>query len=195
MRNPLRNSVVFISHPLECTRRHSATENYIRVVAWVDKGRHANGMGRKKKVEATVKGGADIACPTVGVPVKKKGGRPAKTVSTDAQKKACEAAYLGMPEERIAILCGFYDGGGTWAAYLTRNPEFAGQLKASRVAGEVDMTKRVMGAENGWQGSAWLLERTRGYVARQQLEHSGPGGKALTIAHQVLAAVSVGERG
>ena len=126
--------------------------------------------------------------------VKGKGGRPAKTVSTDTQKKACEAAYLGMPEERIAILCGFFDGGGTWAAYLARNPEFAGQLKASRVSGEVDMTKRVMGAENGWQGSAWLLERTRGYVARQQLEHSGPGGKSLTIAHQVLAVVNPAER-
>ena len=131
---------------------------------------------------------------TVVEKVRGKGGRPAKTVSTDTQKKACEAAYLGMPEERIAILCGFFDGGGTWAAYLTRNPEFAGQLKASRVSGEVDMTKRVMGAENGWQGSAWLLERTRGYVARQQLEHSGPGGKSLTIAHQVLAVVNPAER-
>ena len=131
---------------------------------------------------------------TVVEKVRGKGGRPAKTVSTDTQKKACEAAYLGMPEERIAILCGFFDGGGTWAAYLARNPEFAGQLKASRVSGEVDMTKRVMGAENGWQGSAWLLERTRGYVARQQLEHSGPGGKSLTIAHQVLAVVNPAER-
>lgn len=161
-------------------------------------------MAKKRLVKAekkTMGGGSEggslagKACGEGGVEkVRKKPGRPAKTVSTDTQKKACEAAYLGMPEERIAILCGFFDGGGTWAAYLTRNPEFAGQLKASRVSGEVDMTKRVMGAENGWQGSAWLLERTRGYVARQQLEHSGPGGKSLTIAHQVLAVVNPAER-
>ena len=151
----------------------------------------------KEKLEGGNEGGSLVASSggeTVVGKVKGKGGRPAKTVSTDTQKKACEAAYLGMPEERIAILCGFFDGGGTWAAYLTRNPEFAGQLKSSRVSGEVDMTKRVMGAENGWQGSAWLLERTRGYVARQQLEHSGPGGKSLTIAHQVLAVVNPAER-
>jgi len=147
-----------------------------------------------KEVSQVVGKGSEGSEAKGGKVEKRKPGPAQKVVPTDTQKKAIEAAYLGMPEERIAILCGFYDGGGTWAAWLTRHPEFAGQLKASRVSGEVDMTKRVMGAENGWQGSAWLLERTRGYVARQQLEHSGPGGKALTIAHQVLAAVQHGER-
>ncbi len=123
-----------------------------------------------------------------------KGGRPARTVPTELQKKAVRAAELGIPDERIAILCGFYDGGGAWGAYLTRNPDFGNELKQARVRGEVDMASVVQGAGNGWQGSAWILERTRGYVARQQLEHSGPGGKALTIAHQVLAAVQHGER-
>jgi len=123
-----------------------------------------------------------------------KGGRPVRTVPTELQKKAVRAAELGIPDERIAILCGFYDGGGAWGAYLTRNPDFANELKQSRVRGEVDMASVVQGAGNGWQGSAWILERTRGYVARQQLEHSGPGGKDLTIAHQVLAAVQHGER-
>ena len=123
-----------------------------------------------------------------------KGGRPVRTVPTELQKKAVRAAELGIPEERIAILCGFYDGGGAWGAYLTRHPEFGNELRQARVRGEVDMASVVQGAGNGWQGSAWILERTRGYVARQQLEHSGPGGKALTIAHQVLAAVQHGER-
>ena len=129
-----------------------------------------------------------------GGKVGSKGGRPARTVPTELQKKAVRAAELGIPDERIAILCGFYDGGGAWGAYLTRNPEFGNELKQARVRGEVDMASVVQGAGNGWQGSAWILERTRGYVARQQLEHSGPGGKALTIAHQVLAAVQHGER-
>jgi hypothetical protein len=154
---------------------------------------YGGGTGVREVSQGSGKGGMEKVG-KVGKVERKKPGPAQKVVPTDTQKKAIEAAYLGMPEERIAILCGFYDGGGTWAAWLTRHPEFAGQLKASRVSGEVDMTKRVMGAENGWQGSAWLLERTRGYVARQQLEHSGPGGKALTIAHQVLAAVQHGER-
>jgi hypothetical protein len=126
---------------------------------------------------------------------RKKIGRPGIVLSTEDEKTALQAAYLGMPEERVAILCGFADGSGAgWGQWLTRNPEFARRLRTSRVRGEVEMQQRVLEAPNGWQGAAWLLERTRGYVARQQLEHSGPGGKALTIAHQVLAAVQHGER-
>ena len=125
----------------------------------------------------------------------KKIGRPGKVVSPEAKKTALQAAYLGMPEERVAILCGFADGSGTgWGQWLVRNPTFAAELRQARVTGEVEMQRKVLDAPNGWQGAAWLLERTRGYVARQQLEHSGPGGKALTIAHQVLAAVQHGER-
>jgi len=124
----------------------------------------------------------------------KKIGRPGKVVSPEAKKTAIQAAYLGMPEERIAIVCGFADGSGTgWGQWLVRNPTFAAELRQARVTGEVEMQRKVLDAPNGWQGAA-LLERTRGYVARQQLEHSGPGGKALTIAHQVLAAVQHGER-
>ena len=126
---------------------------------------------------------------------RKKIGRPGKVVSPEAKKTALQAAYLGMPEERVAILCGFADGSGTgWGQWLVRNPTFAAELRQARVTGEVEMQRKVLDAPNGWQGAAWLLERTRGYVARQQLEHSGPGGKALTIAHQVLAAVQHGER-
>ena len=125
----------------------------------------------------------------------KKIGRPRKVVSPEDQKDACEAAYLGMPEERIAILCGFTDGGGAgWGQYLVRNPEFAGRIRIARSKGELEMQRRILSGDGGWQGSAWLLERTRGYVARQQLEHSGPGGKSLTIAHQVLAVVNPAER-
>lgn len=145
--------------------------------------------------EACGEGGAVKVGGESGVEkVKGKIGRPAKTVSTEDQKDACEAAYLGMPEERIAILCGFTDGGGAWGAYLARNPEFAGRIRTARSRGELEMQRRILSGDGGWQGSAWLLERTRGYVARQQLEHSGPGGKSLTIAHQVLAVVNPAER-
>lgn len=129
-----------------------------------------------------------------GNEIESKFGRVPKPLPEETEKNALRAASLGIPEERIAILCGFHGNAGGWQRLLSRNPTFARRLAEERVRGELAMVGAVTEAGNGWQGSAWVLERTRGYVARQQLEHSGPGGKALTIAHQVLAAVQHGER-
>lgn len=151
----------------------------------------------EKTLEGGNEGGSLVgkACGETFEKGEKKIGRPRKVVSPEDQKDAIDAAYLGMPEERIAILCGFTDGGGAgWGQYLVRNPEFAGRIRIARSKGELEMQRRILSGDGGWQGSAWLLERTRGYVARQQLEHSGPGGKSLTIAHQVLAVVNPAER-
>ena len=115
-------------------------------------------------------------------------------VSDEAKKNAIEAARIGIPTEKIAILLGFYGNDTGWVRWLSQEPEFAGQLAQSRVAGEVAMQHTVLSGSDGWQGSAWTLERRHGCVARQQLEHSGPGGKSLTIAHQVLAVVNPAER-
>ena len=119
----------------------------------------------------------------------KKVGRPEKLVSAEQKKLATRAAYLGMPEERIAMLCGFASGNPTgWGQYLLRNPAFKQELETARVTGEVEMQGRVLDASVGWQGAAWLLERTRGYVARAQLEHTGKGGKDLSISGTLLGA-------
>jgi hypothetical protein len=119
----------------------------------------------------------------------KKVGRPEKLVSAEQKKLATRAAYLGMPEERIAILCGFASGNPTgWGQYLLRNPVFKQELEQARATGEVEMQGRVLDASNGWQGAAWLLERTRGYVARASLEHTGKGGKDLSISGALLGA-------
>ena len=108
-------------------------------------------------------------------PVRKKIGRPLKVLSADTTKKAIEAARLGIPLERIAIGCGFFDSGQGWQNYLARNPDFANAIKQAQFEGELELTSVVRQCGNGWQGSAWLLERTRGYVARAQLEHTGKG--------------------
>jgi len=118
----------------------------------------------------------------------KKIGRPQKTLSTEQIKTAVEAARLGIPMERIAIGCGFHDGGSTWALYLQRNPSFANQIREAQFKGELELASVVRSASNGWQGSAWLLERTRGYVARASLEHTGKGGKDLSISGALLGA-------
>lgn len=115
-------------------------------------------------------------------------GRPLKILSTEVTKKAIEAARLGIPLERIAIGCGFWNNGAGWQSYLARNPAFAAELEQARFEGELDLTSVVRSCGPGWQGSAWLLERTRGYVARAQLEHTGKGGKELSVSGALLGA-------
>lgn len=123
--------------------------------------------------------------------VKGKVGRPCKVIPVEQLKKALKAAELGIPLERVAILCGFPSGNaGGWADYLRRNPEFAAELERARLEGELDMSCVVRTAGPGWQGSAWLLERTRGYVARAQLDHTTKG-KELSISGNLLGAFGV----
>ena len=120
--------------------------------------------------------------------VGKKIGRPLKVLSTETTKKALEAAKLGIPLDRIAIGCGYWNNGSGWQQYLARNPKFASELEQARFEGELELTSVVRSCGNGWQGSAWLLERTRGYVARASLEHTGKGGKELSVSGNLLGA-------
>jgi hypothetical protein len=123
----------------------------------------------------------------------KKVGRPEKSVSSEQKKTALRAAYLGMPEDRVAVLCGFSCGNPAgWGAYLSRHPDFKRELESARVTGEVEMQGRVLDASNGWQGAAWLLERTRGYVARAQLDHTTKG-KELSVSGSLLGAFGGGK--
>ena len=123
-----------------------------------------------------------------------KGGRPRIRVSDEAKKKIIQGVRLGIPVDRLIPIAIPSGSPGAWANLMRLDPVFAEQIQSAKAEGELDLVLRVSSSSDGWQSSAWLLERTRGYVARQQLEHSGPGGKALTIAHQVLAAVQHGER-
>ncbi len=123
---------------------------------------------------------------------KKKVGRPLKILSADVTKKAIEAARLGIPLERIAIGCGFWNNGAGWQSYLARNPAFAAELEQARFDGEVELSSVVRQCGNGWQGSAWLLERTRGYVARAQLDHTTKG-KELSVSGSLLGAFGGGK--
>lgn len=134
------------------------------------------GKAKEKAVQVTVE------------KVKRKVGRPCKVIPVEQLKKALKAAELGIPLERVAILCGFPSGNaGGWADYLRRNPEFAAELERARLEGELDMSCVVRTAGPGWQGSAWLLERTRGYVARAQLDHTTKG-KELSVSGAILGA-------
>jgi hypothetical protein len=129
---------------------------------------------------------------TVAEKPRAKIGRPLKVLPTEVTKKAIEAARLGIPLERIAVGCGFWNNGAGWQSYLARNPSFAAELEQARFEGELDLTSVVRQCGNGWQGSAWLLERTRGYVARAQLDHTTKG-KELSVSGSLLGAFGGGK--
>jgi hypothetical protein len=137
--------------------------------------------GREKTLQVTV---VEAKPKRVG-----RGNRRMRIVPEEAKQKALRAAEIGIPLDRVAILCGFSSGNaGHWHSYLKQNPDFADELERARLEGELDMSCVVRTAGPGWQGSAWLLERTRGYVARAQLEHTGKGGKDLSISGSLLGA-------
>lgn len=109
-------------------------------------------------------------------------------LSESTKALALEAAGYGMPADRIAILCGFPGNQTQWHRWIAANPEFQAQLDHARALGELELQRRVIGANVGWQAAGWMLERTRGYVARSQLEHCGRNGTELSISGSLLGA-------
>jgi hypothetical protein len=110
------------------------------------------------------------------------------TLSPETKNKAMEAARYGMPLERIAMLCGFSSTETQWARWINANPAFRKELDQARAEGELLLQRRVMSGEANWQSAGWMLERTRGYVARASLEHTGKGGKELSVSGNLLGA-------
>ena len=109
-----------------------------------------------------------------------------KEVSDSDWARVLDGASLGIPFDRLCHLAGMTDK--TFAKYLLRHPDRKEAIEAAKTRGEYDLTSVVRNCGPGWQGSAWLLERTRGYVARAQLEHTGKGGKDLSISGALLGA-------
>jgi len=126
--------------------------------------------------------------------VKKRNRGSRYKLTEEVKKKMLQGVRLGMPIERVIPLCGCPGDGGAWRSILIHHPGFETELQNAKLEGEIELLGRVHGSEQGWQGSAWLLERARGYVARASMEHTGKGGTTLTIAHQLLSSVAERER-
>ena len=109
------------------------------------------------------------------------------TLSPDTKNKAMEAARYGMPIERIAMLCGFSSSETQWARWINANPAFRKELDQARAEGELLLQRKIMSGEQNWQAAGWMLERTRGYVARAQLDHTTKG-KELSVSGNLLGA-------
>ncbi len=125
---------------------------------------------------------------------KRKRGRPALQLKEEDKKRVIAGIECGIPVERLLPLVGFQPSSGGWSRFLQRHPDFAREVELAKSRGEVDLVLNVRTGSQGWQGAAWLLERARGYVARASMEHTGKGGSALTIAHQLLSSVAERER-
>jgi hypothetical protein len=121
----------------------------------------------------------------------KKNGPDPKSVTDSDWSRVLDAASLGIPFERLCHLAGMTDK--TFTKYLLRYPERKEEIDAAKTRGEYDLTSVVRSCGPGWQGSAWLLERTRGYVARAQLEHTGKNGKELSVSGALLGAFGGGK--
>ena len=150
---------------------------------------NAQGVGHvMSEGDGKVKGKVPVNRPSGYV---KKNGPDPKSVAESDWSRVLDAASLGIPFERLCHLAGMTDK--TFTKYLTRYPERKEAIEAARTRGEYDLTSTVRSCGNGWQGSAWLLERTRGYVARASLEHTGKGGKELSISGSLLGAFGGGK--
>lgn len=113
-------------------------------------------------------------------------------LSPDTKNNAMEAARYGMPIERIAILCGFSSSETQWARWINANPAFKRELDTARAEGELMLQRKIMSGEQNWQAAGWMLERTRGYVARAQLDHTTKG-KELSVSGSLLGAFGGGK--
>ena len=115
------------------------------------------------------------------------------TLSEATKNEAMEAARYGMPIDRIAILCGFPSGNQTqWSRWINANPGFQLELDQARAQGELLLQRKIMSGEQNWQAAGWMLERTRGYVARAQLDHTTKG-KELSVSGSLLGAFGGGK--
>jgi hypothetical protein len=143
---------------------------------------------KERKAGKGGKGKEPIIRPSGAV---KKNGPDPKSVAESDWSRVLDAASLGIPFERLCHLAGMTDK--TFTKYLTRYPERKEAIEAARTRGEYDLTSVVRQCGNGWQGSAWLLERTRGYVARAQLDHTTKG-KELSVSGSLLGAFGGGNK-
>jgi hypothetical protein len=162
---------------------------YFRVVHFMGQ---SESMARKTEKEVVVVERVErkeAPIPSVRKPLKK--GPPPKEVAPSNWNRVLDGASLGIPFDRLCHLAGMTDK--TFAKYLLRYPERKEEIDAAKTRGEYDLTSVVRSCGPGWQGSAWLLERTRGYVARAQLEHTGKGGKELSVSGALLGAFGGGK--
>ena len=108
-------------------------------------------------------------------PPPRKPGRPTKATPTTLAILA-DAIATGLTDEQAADLAGL--AVSTVRAWRTAEGEFSAAVKKATALRLAARLARIEAGAPGWQGVAWILERTmRGQfappTARQDLSHSG----------------------
>jgi hypothetical protein len=143
-------------------------------------------VGKDGEGEGEDGNGGTLPC-RPSVPPKKRGCPPRKVITPEDWAAVLQASRLGTSPDNLWAMSGL--GEVTFRRVLKEEPWRGEAIRAARIRGEVGMQLTVESAAPGWQGSAWLLERTRGYVARHGVEHSGPNGRPLSVVSQVFATL------
>ena len=82
-------------------------------------------------------------------------GRPTKR-SPEVIAKIAEAVAIGLTDEEAALLAGINPDTMTqWR----KDPEFSGAIKRAGAQRLLLRLERIEAGEQGWQGTAWALER------------------------------------
>ena len=82
-------------------------------------------------------------------------GRPTKR-TPEVVAKIAEAVAIGLTDEEAAVLAGINPDTMTeWR----KDPEFSGAIKRATAERLLMRLERIESGEQGWQGTAWALER------------------------------------
>ena len=82
-------------------------------------------------------------------------GRPTKR-TPEVVAKIAEAVAIGLTDEEAALLAGINPDTMTeWR----KDPEFSGAIKRATAERLLMRLERIEAGEQGWQGTAWALER------------------------------------
>ena len=116
-------------------------------------------------------------------------GRPTKR-TPEVVAKIAEAVAIGLTDEEAAVLAGVNPDTMTeWR----KDPEFSGALKRATAERLLMRLERIEAGEQGWQGTAWALERLYPHrFARPEVMNQiavvNQGGKVSTERVIVLPA-------
>lgn len=140
--------------------------------------------------DAGAEGEGDKAEPE---PEKNRGGRPSKIRDEAVAKRLVQGLLRGMTPDLACDLAGiapstFYlwmkQGKEDAEAGLdTEHFRFSERIKKAIATALYKMLGKIKRGGEGWQGSAWVVERRwrETYARPAQVELSGPGGGAIQV--------------
>jgi hypothetical protein len=104
-------------------------------------------------------------------------GRPTKR-TPEVVAKIAEAVAIGLTDEEASLLAGINPDTMTeWS----KDPEFSGAIKKATAQRLVLRLERIEAGEQGWQGTAWALERLYPHrFVMNQIAVVNQGGNAST---------------